>query len=60
MNGTDTIKSNAIGEIKGISPIWSCDQFAEYGHDYFRCRVCWNNYEKHLETKSQGAAHAEQ
>ena len=39
-----TQPGNEHGEVKGLGPTWSCNNYAGPGHNYNTCTVCFDNF----------------
>lgn len=44
VNGAAVMCVNANGEVKGVNPIWACEDFGATDHNYYLCPACVENF----------------
>jgi transcriptional regulator with XRE-family HTH domain len=47
---------NAAGELSGLGPQWSCDEYGQDSHDYQECQICARKFEGYMAMKRGRAA----
>lgn len=46
-------------EDKNRKPVWACNNYGQYGHDWINCYICSSNYEKAVRESFSSNYHEE-